>query len=388
LKTQPENSVTELLSGGGNAIPLFKVHMSSSVMEPLKETLMSGYIGQGPKTETFERLLGLWFDNEKVVALNSGTAAIHIALRLAGVSYGDEVISTPMTCSATNEPVLAMGAKVVWADIDPWTGNIDPEDVKRKITKKTKAIICMDWGGYPCELADLSAIATEHGIKLIEDACQAFDSRYHDKRIGCLADYTCFSFQAIKFLTTGDGGALACLSDEDYQKAKLLRWFGIDRDAKGYDLRCEADISEYGYKYQMNDIAATIGIENLKDTGNLIWQTRHNASAYNDMFGTLDTVKLLRYTDDRRSNYWLYTMRVDNRAGFVEHMKNAGITVSKVHSRNDLHTIFADSRCDLPGVDEFDSKQISIPVGWWINLTDRNYIVGTILNWEGKKWLR
>jgi dTDP-4-amino-4,6-dideoxygalactose transaminase len=132
-----DESVKKLLSGGGKNIPLFKVFIPESVMEPLRNVLMSGYIGEGPRGEEFERQLSPWFDNNNVLALNNGTAALQLALRLANVGYGDDVISTAMTCSATNEPILAMGAKIVWADIDPWTGNIDPEDVARKITPKT-----------------------------------------------------------------------------------------------------------------------------------------------------------------------------------------------------------------------------------------------------------
>jgi len=144
--------VTDLLSGKGVAIPLFKVFMPESVMEPLRQTLLSGYIGEGPRVEEFERQLAPWCGNPNILTLNNGTAALQLALRLSNVGHGDEVISTPMTCSATNELILALGAKVVWADIDPWTGNIDPGDVAKKITRKTKAILCVDWGDTPVSL--------------------------------------------------------------------------------------------------------------------------------------------------------------------------------------------------------------------------------------------
>ena len=204
-------------------IPLFKVHMPESVIDPLRDTLLSGFIGEGEKVVEFEEALAPWFDNENVLATNNGTAAIQLALRLSGVGPGDEVISTPMTCSATNEPVLAAGAKIVWADIDPWTGNIDVHDVKKKITPKTKAIICVDWGGYPCTFAELNYLAKKNGLKLIEDACHAFGSEYYGDKVGCQCDFSCFSFQAIKTITTVDGGALTCRSKEDYEKGKLLR---------------------------------------------------------------------------------------------------------------------------------------------------------------------
>ncbi len=358
---------------------MFKVFLPESVFEPLRRVLLSGYIGEGPRVEEFERQLGPWFDNNNVLAVNNGTAALQLALRLANVGYGDEVISTAMTCSATNEPILALGAKIIWADIDPWTANIDPEEVARKITPKTKAIICVHWGGYPCELDELNAIAAEHGIKLIEDACHAFGSIYHGKPIGSHSDFACFSFQAIKHMTTVDGGALVCKSEVDRERGRLLRWYGIDRKSKHNDLRCEADIAEYGYKFHMNDVTAAIGLEQLKYVAETIEKHRANAARYDEAFGGLETVRPLRYKNDRRSTYWLYTMRVKDRLKFMEYMKKTGITVSQVHARNDMHTMFRDFRAELPGVDEFTSEQVSIPVGWWLTDEDLTNIINAVM---------
>lgn len=357
-------------------IPLFKVFMPKSVMSPLEHTLMSGYIGEGQKVVEFEQQLWQWFDSKNVLTLNNGTAAIQLALRLANVGYGDEVISTPVTCSATNMPILTTGAKVVWADIDPWTGSIDPEDVKKKITPKTKAIICVHWGGYPCDLDELKSIADMNGIKLIEDACHAFGSIYKGSKIGSYSDYVCFSFQAIKTLTTIDGGALVCKSESDYERGRLLRWYGIDRNAKGKDLRCEADIKEYGYKFHMNDISATIGIEQLKYVAENLARNYYNAVRYDGVLGN----KKLKYKTDRTSSYWLYTIRVKNRDAFMLRMEEAKIMTSKVHARNDLHSCFAKSKIHLPGVDEFCKEYVSIPVGWWLTEYDVNYIIESISN--------
>ncbi len=355
-------------------INLFKVYMSDSVIEPLRETLMSGYIGEGEKVKEFERQLVPWFNNNNVLTTNSGTSAIQLALRLSNVGPGDEVISTPMTCSATNMPILALGAKIVWADINPWTGNIDPEDVKRKITSKTKAIMCVHWGGYPCDLLELYEIAQNADIKLIEDACHAFGSTYGGEKIGSHGDFVCFSFQAIKNITTVDGGVLTCADTADYERGKLLRWYGIDRDAKGGDLRCEADIKEWGYKFHMNDVAATIGIEQLKYVAGNLSKAYGHAVRYDVAFAD----KKLRYETDRTSSYWLYTIRVKDRDGFMVRMKEAGIMTSKVHARNDLHGCFAESRTELPGVDEFCKEQVSIPVGWWIESVEIEKIIERI----------
>lgn len=371
-----------LCSGGGEAIPLFKVFMPESVMEPLQRVLLSGYVGEGPQVERFERELAPWFGSKSVLALNNGTAAIHLALRLANVGYGDEVISTPMTCVATNEPILSIGAKVVWADIDPDTGNIDPQDVAKKITKKTKAIIVVHWGGYPCELEALNTIASQYGIKLIEDACHAFGATYHGKPIGSISDFTCFSFQAIKEITTIDGGALVCKSKNDYERGRLLRWYGIDRKKNRKDFRCESDIKESGYKFHMNDVAATIGIEQLKYVRKNLTRNRLNAAKYNNAFSSLVNVSALCYMKNRQSSYWLYTLRVKSPSAFGNWMKKAKIAVSQVHARNDKHTVFKYSITNLPGVDEFVSKQMCIPVGWWLTQEDRSYIIDTIVRYE------
>jgi dTDP-4-amino-4,6-dideoxygalactose transaminase len=378
-KSKTENDVCDLLSGGGKEIPLFKVHMPESVIAPLKTVLLSGYIGQGPRVEEFENKLAERLGNSNVLTLNSGTSAIMLALRLAKVGFGDEVISTPMTCMATNVPILAMGARIVWADINPATGNIDPLDVERKITGKTKAVIGVHWGGYPCDIDELNQIGSKYNIKIIEDAAHAFGASYHTQPIGSLSDFTCFSFQAIKQLTTVDGGALTCRNTEDFRQGKLLRWYGIDREGERRDFRCEEDVKEYGYKFHMNDVSATIGIEQLKYVDDILQKHRENASYYRERFRGLKGLTLLEAKKDRKGSYWLFTLKVHGREEFMQKMKDAGIVVSKVHARNDAHSVFAEFRCNLPGVDKFTSEQVSIPVGWWLSEKEREYIVKTVM---------
>lgn len=367
---------------GGKEIPLFKVFMPESVIGPLRETLFSGYIGEGPRVEEFERRLAPWFGNGNVLALNNATAGIQLALRLAGVKPGDEVISTPMTCVATNQPILAMGAKVVWADIDPWTGNIDPESVAKKISPKTKAVIAVHWGGYPCDLDELNSLAKRHGIKIIEDASHAFGAEYHLKPVGAHSDFVVASFQAVKEMTTVDGGALICKSGPDHERGRLLRWYGMDRKNRPADLRCEEDIKEYGYKFHMNDVAAAIGIEQLKYVSDNIGKHCANAERYNEAFGDLGTVRILRYKNDRISSCWLYTLRVKDRSGFIEDMNASGIAASKVHTRNDRYSIFKDSLVGLPGVDEFEAEHVCIPVGWWLTEDDIRRVIDTVIRYD------
>lgn len=371
--------VSHLLSGGGHSIPLFKVYMPESVLAPLNATLMSGYIGQGPRVEEFEKALAPWFDNQNVLTLNSGTSALMLALRLANVGPGDEVISTAMTCTATNEPIMVMGATIVWADIDPNDGNIDAKDVERKITPKTKAIIGVHWGGYPCDMDELNRIGKKYNIKVIEDAAHAFGALYKGRKVGSMSDFTCFSFQAIKHMTTVDGGALVCRDTEDYKRGKLLRWYGIDREGERKDFRCEEDVLEYGYKFHMNDVNAVIGLEQLNHVDEVLRKHRENADYYIERLQGLSKLQLLDYKPERLSSYWLFTVRAKERLPFMQKMKEAGITVSQVHSRNDMHSMFKDFRRILPGVDEFIDEQVSIPVGWWLTEQEREYIADTVI---------
>lgn len=363
-------------------IPLFKVFVPESVMEPLRETLLSGYIGQGPKVDQFEKGLAPWVGHQNVVSVNSGTSALYLALKLAGVGPGDAVVSTPMSCVATNTPILDHHANITWADIDPWTGNIDPLDVERKITPKTKAVIAVHWGGYPCEITELLRITRKYGIPLIEDAAHAFGAEYRGKKIGSFSPYTAFSFQAIKLLTTVDGGALVVFSNDAYRQAKLVRWYGIDREVPRKDLRCEEDVVHAGGKLHLNDVCSTIGIEQLKYVEKNLASARDNAKFYDLTLAGLKHVRLLRYAGDRLSSYWLYSIRVSNLDGLQDYLAARGIMASKVHVRNDLHTAFRTFRCNLPGVDEFSREQISIPVGWWVTPEDRTRIAQAVTDWD------
>ncbi len=380
VEPAPRDSVTHLLSGAGEAIPLFRVRMAPEVVRAVEKTLLSGYIGQGPRVEEFEQALAPWFGNRNVLSVNSGTSALQLALRLAGVAPGDEVISTPMTCTATNVPIVAAGAHIVWADIDPATGNIDPLDAERKITDRTKAIVAVHWGGYPCELDELRAIGRRHGVAIIEDAAHAFGATYRGRPIGSLSNFTCFSFQAIKHLTTADGGALTCQRSEDFRRGKLLRWYGIDRETERRDFRCEEDVPEWGYKFHMNDLNATIGLAQLPFVEDTLQRHRENAAYYRERLAGLSRLRLLESRNDRQSSSWLFTVRISSDLRwFMHEMKRAGIVVSQVHARNDLHTMFRDARRVLPGLEVFAAEQVSLPVGWWLTEAEREQVANKVV---------
>ena len=361
--------------------------MSKEVDKPLLDVLHSGYIGQGPQVDRFEQALCDKFDFPNVLTVNSGTSALQLALRLAGVGPGDEVITTPQTCSATNLPILATGATPVWADIDPFTGNISPNSVARMVSSKTKAVMGVAWGGLPVDFEEIRWRIPKH-IALIEDAAHALGARRGGKYLGAdgTADYTCFSFQAIKHLTTVDGGALVCKDPERHEKGKLLRWYGIDRNENGRtDLRCENDISDWGYKFHMNDVAATIGLANLEHIDMILARHCKNAQFYDANL----TEPFLPCGQGQRANSanWLYTMRLPTRAlrdEFMKHAADNGVHVSKVHARNDFHSCLAHARSDdLSGVEEFESTQVSIPVHWALAEEERDKVLDTCLSFAG-----
>ena len=348
-------------------VPLFKVFMSTDVDPELLRVLHSGYVTEGPKVKEFEKALSE-FIGTQVLTVNSGTSALTLALRLAGVGPGDEVISTPMTCQATNTPIMGTGAKIVWADINPRTGLIDPESIADRITSKTKVLMTVDWGGAPCDYAAIWNVIKGKNILMIEDAAHALGASYLQEPVGTIADYTCFSFQAIKHLTTVDGGALtAQWSLEDYDRARRLRWFGIDREEETKEFRGEVDVEEWGYKFHMNDVNATIGLANLQWADDIISRHRVNARILDE---SIDTEMYTNTNPEymHQHSHWLYTTLLPDhnlRERFKEHMEKRGIQVSQVHWRNDRLTTFKEfKRDDLPGVDEFSRRMICVPVHW------------------------
>jgi dTDP-4-amino-4,6-dideoxygalactose transaminase len=380
-------------------IPLFKVFVSEDVLAPVNKVLMSGFIGQGPRVEEFEEKLREFFGNQYVFTTNAATSAEHIALRMLrnptnvtnnevkvwqGMQDGDEVLTTALTCTATNWPILANGYKIKWVDVDENTCNIDLNDLERKITKKTKAIVVVHWGGYPNELDELKQIQERaeklHGFKpaIIEDCAHSIGSSYKGKKLGSHGNTCFFSFQAIKHLTTGDGGALIVPNKAHYDRAKLLRWYGIDREHNSKDFRCESDIPEWGYKFHMNDINATIGIHNLPHLEYVLSRCKANAGYYNERLAGVSGVKLMENKKDRESSYWLYTLKVERRDDFMQYMKECNIMVSRVHERNDIHSCVKEFKTELPNLDRLVKEMICIPNGWWITEEQRGYITECI----------
>jgi dTDP-4-amino-4,6-dideoxygalactose transaminase len=388
-----------------NKIPLFKVFMADTAAEEVGKVLNSGYIGQGPKVDKFESNLKDYFNHDYVQTLNAGTSALHMALHLLkkpslnskvfdgmasstskwpGLEPGDEVLATAMTCTASNWPILANGLKIKWVDIDPNTLNMDLDDLERKITPKTKVIMLVHWGGYPNDLNRVKKIQQKayelYGFKpaVIEDGAHSFGSEYMGKKIGTHGNLTMFSLQAIKHITSVDGGLLLAPHKQLHDRGKLIRWYGIDRDGDRKDFRCEADIEEWGFKFHMNDVCATVGIENMKHAEDIIAKHRENAAYYDEHLKDTPGVELLERKPGHNSAFWIYSLKVENRDKFYKWMDECKITVSQVHERNDKHTCVREYRSPLPTLDATIGKIVSIPVGWWITSKEREYIVDCI----------
>ena len=386
-------------------IQLFKVFMAPTAGDEVSKVLNSGYVGQGPKVEEFEKQLKEYFNHDYVMTLNAGTSALHMALHMLkapqksqkvyhgvasvenvwpGLNPDDEVLATAMTCTASNWPILANGLKIKWVDIDPKTLNMDLDDLARKITPKTKVIMLVHWGGYPSDLDRIKEIQEKayqmYGFKpaVIEDGAHSFGSKYKGKNIGTHGNMTMYSLQAIKHITSIDGGLLLSPHKELHDRGKLMRWYGIDREGNRKDFRCEADIAEWGFKFHMNDVCATVGMENLKHSDEIIKKHQENAKFYDDNLQGISGLTLLERKSGHESAFWIYSMLVDNRDGFYRWMKECNIVVSQVHERNDKHTCVREFSTQLPELDRTIGKIVSIPVGWWVTKEQREYIVDCI----------
>jgi dTDP-4-amino-4,6-dideoxygalactose transaminase len=378
-------------------IPLFKVYMSQESIDKTVDVLNSGFIGQGPVVDEFESMLREKFSWDYILTVNSATSAEHLALHMLkekgktvlnsnwpGIEPGDEILATPLTCTASNWPILANGFNIKWVDIDPTTLNMDLDDLARKIGPKTKAIMIVHWGGYPNDLNKLKQIQERakelYGFKpaIIEDCAHAMGSKFNDRYIGTHGNICTFSLQAIKHVTSGDGGLLFLPHNELYRRGKLLRWYGIDRESNRKDFRCEADIPEWGFKFHMNDINAAIGMGNMKKVDEITGIHKNNAAFYDRELSGISGIQTLKREKGHDSSFWIYSILVENKDGFQRWMKERGIATSQVHERNDIHSTVRDHRSLLPNLDKTVPMLSSIPVGWWVSEEDREWIVESI----------
>lgn len=376
MKNTPKNDLPLMSTDEG--IVLFHPHIPKNAKKYVNEVLDSRWIGQGPKVDLFESEFKKKFTLPgPVISTGSGTDALHLAYLLAGIQKGDEVLVPLFTCTATSIPLLYIGAKPIFVDVGLKTLNLDIEDLKRKISSKTKAIVCVHYGGLPCDMNEIHALAKIFGIPVIEDAAHALGAKYDGKWIGTLSDYTMFSFQAIKHLTTGDGGLLTFLNSKDEGLARRLRWFGIDRQDKQKGI-WENDIQEIGYKYQMTDLGAAIGLAGLEEFDQTLKHRQDLYKRYVINLKDFIDVSIVDDFDPKKTHAaWLFTILVKNREDLQKKLRLNGIESGQTHYRNDRYSIF---NCDetFYNMDILDNDYLILPLHTKMSMDDVDYICSVI----------
>jgi dTDP-4-amino-4,6-dideoxygalactose transaminase len=379
-QNSPRHEIPILPLGQGN-IPLFIPEIPAGAIEEVKDTLESRWIGQGPKVDKFEIEFNRLIDNpNESIAVGSGTDALHLSYLLARIERGDEVLTPVFTCTATNIPLLYIGATPIFVDVDPKTLNIDVNHARKLITKRTKAIVCVHYAGFPCDMDGLRELADEFQIPIIEDAAHAVGTKYKGRTVGSISEFTMFSFQAIKHITTGDGGLLTFKDSSLLEKAKRLRWFGIDRSAKQLGV-WENDIKEIGYKYQMTDLGAAIGLASIRNFENTLSLRRSLLHRYYENLEGYKNLEILgRETDDVLHAAWLFTIRVQNRKRLQAKLLENGIESNQVHYRNDRYSIFTKKRLDLPNMNSIEDEYLVLPLHTKMTAEDVDRISKVIIS--------
>lgn len=361
-------------------IVLFHPYIPKKAFKMVEKVLNTRWIGQGPKVDEFEKKFKDEFTNKSnCIAVGSGTDALHLAYICSNLKRGDEVIVPVFTCTATNIPLLYLGVNIKFADIDPETLNINIEHVKELVSEKTKAIVCVHYGGLPCDLTSLSEISKKYNIPLIQDSAHALGAKYKNKNISNFSAFSCYSFQAIKSITTGDGGMLVVKNKEHQEKAKRIRWFGIDREKKSSGI-WENDITEIGYKYQMTDISAAMGIAGID---NFKEQLIHRRKLFFNYEKKLKNIPGVRFVNSNEKKFfhgaWLSTVIVRDRKGLQKKLLENNIESGQVHYRNDRYKIFSDfKKNNLPNMNKIEDQYLVLPLHSKVGIKDVDRISDTI----------
>lgn len=360
------------------SIPLFKMFMAESAHAALKPVLESGRLAAGRQVAAFESQFAAWLGVTDAVALADASGALTLALYLAGVRPGDEVITSPLACSATLMPIANLFAKPVWCDIDPLTGMPDADNMTELISGKTRAILLYHWSGDVADVAGVAALARRHGIKLVEDASEALGAERHGHYLGGEADFTVYSFYATKHINTGEGAALLAADPEMAKAVCRLRRFGIDpakfRLPNG-DLNPAFDIPLAGFNFPMNEIAATLGLEQLHHIGKIVSRHRANGQYYDAALAGIPGLRLLKRRTDCVSGFWTYALCAERRDDLIRKLLSYGIGAQRLHLRNDGYSCFGGKAQQLPGVFAFDAQNLSLPCGWWVGDAERERVV-------------
>lgn len=349
-------------------IPLFKPFMPNDLTE-VNNILSSSALSYGKWGQKFEKELGHYIGKSEILAVNSFNSAMLVVLTTLELKAGDEIIASPMSCLASNQPFATLGINVKWADIDPSRGTLCPDDVRRKITKKTKAIFHNHFCGYVGYIDEINTIGKELGLYIVDDAIEAFGSVYKGKKIGNTgSDATVFSFQTVRLPNTIDGGAISFQDEEFYNKAILVRDYGIDRknfrDKLG-EINPDCDIILPGYGATLSEINSYIGYQQIREIDELLSVQKENARQWDNKINFGSTIERLHTDDNSNPNYWIYGLLSSNKTKLIKQYRETGFYASGVHHPNNFYSVFGKQGA-LKGIEEFYSKFVALPCGWWV----------------------
>lgn len=366
--------------------PLFKVHTDTPLsMMNIEAVLKAGYLNEGEQVQKLANELKPILGSQNLVLTNSGTSALTLAYKLSGLKPGKNIVATPMTCIASNTPIINLGGQIRWADVDPNNGMITKDTIEAVVDENTVGVSFVNWAGVMPNLKEIYEFCQSRGIKLIQDAAHSFMAEYNGQPICDFSDFTCFSFQAIKHFTCGDGGALISKDDSLHAKAKKLKWFGYDRDSskdsqgnwKAQQAEADIERDEVGYKFNMNNISAAIGLSNIPHIKRLMKKHQDNAELYFSIFESSKYIVPIKIQKQSKPVFWVFTIILHNnelRDYLMNKLSELGIHSGQVHIPNDGYACFKDFKIRLPGVREFSNRQLSLPCGWWLEENDIKFI--------------
>lgn len=367
-------------------IPYGKQTIEQDDIQAVVDVLQSDFLTTGPKIAEFEQTVADYVGAKYAVAISNGTSALHAACFAAGIGPGDEVITTPLTFAASANCVLYCGGTPVFADVDPKTYNIDPEDIRRKITDRTKAIIAVHLAGQPCDMDAIHSIAREHGLIVIEDGAHALGSVYKGKRVGSLSDMTTFSFHPVKPITTGEGGMIVTDNEDFYKKMILFRSHGITRDDSmmtrndGPWFYQQFDL---GYNYRITDIQCALGCSQMKKLDRFLARRKEIVARYNEAFADCDNIITPYQLSDTESGWHLYIVQVKNcdRRQVFEGMREKGIGVNVHYIPVYMHPYYQEhgyENVHCANAEEIYSHIISLPLYPGLTSEQQDYVIDTL----------
>lgn len=367
-------------------IPYGKQTIDQDDIQAVVDVLKSDFLTTGPKIAEFEQTVADYVGAKYAVAISNGTSALHAACFAAGIGPGDEVITTPLTFAASANCVLYCGGTLVFADVDPKTYNIDPEDIRRKITDRTKAIIAVHLAGQPCDMDAIHSIAHEYGLIVIEDGAHALGSVYKGKKVGSLSDMTTFSFHPVKPITTGEGGMIVTDNEEFYKKMALFRSHGITRDDSmmtrndGPWFYQQFDL---GYNYRITDIQCALGCSQMKKLDRFLARRKEIVARYNEAFADCDNIITPYQLSDTESGWHLYIVQVKNcdRRQVFEAMREKGIGVNVHYIPVYMHPYYQEhgyENVHCANAEEIYSHIISLPLYPGLTSEQQDYVIDTL----------